>query len=175
LRLISTPIGGKQERCHQVEIWRNSRDQLRVEATCPEEGGGEKLQVVVRDGLEIYYFDPMLKKFYPLEGQIPENIPVKTLEDYGRDLVEAADFKLLGEEKKTRHSYYLAEVIPPEPHRQRCLDKIWLETESLLPVRIESYDANSCLRQVTFFEHILLNPSLEAALFETDQPAAVGQ
>ncbi len=175
IRLTSTPVGGQTEFCHLVEIWSSSEDRLRMEATCLEKGGGEKLQVVVRDGSELSYFDPSLKKFYPLRSQMPENIPVLTLEDYGRNLTGAAHFRLLGREDKTRHSYYLAEVIPPEPHRCRCLDKVWLETKSLLPVRIESYDANFCLRQVTCFEHILLNPTLEAALFEADQPAAVEQ
>lgn len=175
LRLTSTPVGSKQEARYLVEIWSSSKDQLRVEATCLEEGTREGLQVVVRDGSQVYYFDPSLKKFYPVRGHMPEDIPVLTLEDYGRNLTDAGHFILLGREDKTRHSYYLVEVVPPEPHRYRCLDKVWLEAESLLPVRIESYDSNLCLRQVTCFEHILLNPILEAALFEADQPAAVEQ
>ncbi len=174
LRLTSTPVGGPEKACYQVEIW-GSEDQLRVEATTLDECDREGLQVVVRDGQQIFYFDPALKKFYPIKEQIPEDIPVLTLEDYGHNLIDAAEFRLLGREDKTRHSYYLAEVIPPEPHRCRCLDKVWLETESLLPVRIESYDAHLCLRQVTSFEQIILNPTLEAALFEADQPAALEQ
>jgi len=176
-RLTSTPVGSMQDVRYLVELWSSSEDQLRVEATCLEEGAQSRLQVVVRDGSQVYYFDPSLKKFYPVKGNgnMPEDIPVLTLEDYGRDLTEAGHFKLLGREEKTRHNYYLVEVVPPNPHRYRCLDKVWLEAESLLPVRIESYDSNLCLQQVTCFEHILLNPLLEAALFEVDQPAAVGQ
>ncbi|HHX87445.1 MAG TPA: hypothetical protein GX693_04600 [Firmicutes bacterium] len=174
-RLTSAPASSKREARYLVEIWSSSEDQLRVEAARLEKGAQGGLQVVVRDGSQVYYFDPSLKKFYPVRGHMPEDIPALTLEDYGRDLIEASHLKLLGREEKTRHSYYLVEMIPPEPHRYRCLDKVWLEAESLLPVRIESYDSNLCLRQVTCFEHILLNPCLEAALFEADQPAAVEQ
>ncbi|NMA92516.1 MAG: hypothetical protein GX973_05275 [Firmicutes bacterium] len=172
LRLTSTAVGGGSVASHRLEIWSSPREQLRAEATSLEEGNGERLQVVVRDDSGLYYFDSSLKKFYPVKGAMAENMPVLTLEDYGHNIVEAAHFKLLGREDKTRHSYYLVEVVPKESYRHRCLDRIWLETESLLPVRIESYDVNLCLRQVTCFEQILLNPTLEAALFEADQPAA---
>ena len=60
-------------------------------------------------------------------------------------------------------------MIPPEPHRCRVSERVWLEQGSFLPVRIESFDAAGRLTQVTVFELLQLNPVLEAALFQVEE------
>ena len=89
-------------------------------------------------------------------------------DSYWRSISEAPCFNYLSEESSSRHSYYQVEVVPSEPHRYRVSEQVWLEKRTLLPVRIESYDIAGRLTQVTVFELLQINPTLEAALFEVD-------
>lgn len=169
VRFKTLPVGQEGDPAYCVEFWREPPHRYRIEMSTAGEEQQKELQVIIggRDG--VYFYDRGSAGFVPLEEPAEMEITGTFLEDYWRSISEAAVFKYIGEEKGARHRYYQVEVIPPEPHRCRVSERVWLEQGSFLPVRIESFDAAGRLTQVTVFELLQLNPVLEAALFQVEE------
>lgn len=174
LRCRVVPVGSGERASFLVEIWRSLPDRSRVEVTRLEGREQVGLQVLVMDGSRAYYYDPSLGDFYAVRGRDPVMpAPSTTLEQFWTGLLEAPRMELLAESTSTRHRYYVFEVHPLRPHRHCAVERVWLEADSLLPVRVESYDEHRRLTQVAVFELLQVNPVLAAALFEVgDLPLA---
>lgn len=167
-RFSTIPIGLKDELTYSVELWREPPHRYRIEMSSEGQGERNSPQVIIGDGDEVYYYDRESGGFIPLDEGMGVEVGGAFLERYWRSISEASVFNYIGEEKGPRHHYYQVEVIPLEPHRYRVSERVWLEQDSLLPVRIESFDAAGRLTQVTVFELLQLNPLLEAALFQVE-------
>ncbi len=166
VRFKTNLVNETAENSYLVEIWKSGAHLYRMEMTRAAEDGQTEVQVVIFDGHQAYLYNRELGDFYPVHDIGEARLPYLVLEDYWRSLTEAAEISLVAEEKGVRHSYYLVEVFPDQPHHDRVRDVAWLEAKSLLPVRIEAYDIFDCLTQVTIFEILQINPPLEAALFQ---------
>lgn len=166
VRFKTNLVHESEEASYRVEIWKSGAELYRMEMTRTAEEGQADVQVVIFDGSRIYLYNGELGEFYPVHDLGEAQLPYLVLEDYWRSLSEASQISLVAEEKGVRHSYYLVEVIPDQPHRERVREVAWLEAKSLLPVRIEMYDIFDSLTQVTIFEILQINPSLEATLFQ---------
>ncbi len=167
-RFKTIPAGRNAETTYSVEIWKELPDRYRLEMTTYEAGRQSNLEVVIGDGDGVYLYDPEGGEFLPAGELTDEGITASSLEDYWRSISEATCFDYLSEESGSRHNYYQVEVVPSEPHRYRVSERVWLEKRTLLPVRIESFDIAGRLTQVTVFELLQLNPTLEAVLFQVD-------
>lgn len=137
-----------------------------MEMTRELDEGLTDVQVVVSDGLQAYLYNDELGDFYPVHDLSEAALPYLILEDYWQSLAGAEEISLVAEERGSRHSYYLVELSPQKPNRDRVREVAWLEAKSLLPVRIEFYDLFDALTQVTVFEILQINPELEASLFQ---------
>lgn len=166
--LKTTLMNVPEESEYEVQIWRDGPERYRLEVTRLAEGKQAGLQVFVLDGERAYLYDPELGDFLALSAAEQVDIPFPALEDYWASILEAGQCEILAEEEGLRHRYYRAEIFPAEPHRYRVREIVWLEAKSLLPVRIETYDAYDCLTQLTVFTMIRINPPLEASLFQVD-------
>lgn len=164
-RFITTSTG---ETVCSVEIWKEIPHRFRLEMTTCGEDQPDSVEVIIGNGDQVYLYDRESGEFLPAVDPYEAGIVSGVLESYWRSICEAPCFNYLGEERASRHSYYLVEIIPAEPHRVRVSERIWLEKKSLLPVRIESYDLAGRLTQVTIFELLQLNHPFETALFEVD-------
>jgi len=174
-RFKTVPVGGESNVAYSVEIWKEMPGRYRLEMTTYEEGKQAHVVVVVADGEQVYLYDPASGDFLPAAGSLAEaEAAALALEDYWRSISEAPSFRLLSEESGSRHHYYCVEMIPADPHRYRVSERLWLEKSTLMPVRIESFDASGRLTQVTVFELLQLNPALETTLFSVDGGAASG-
>ncbi len=172
-RFKTTSAGGGGETVCNVEIWKEEAShRFRLEMTTCEEGRPDSVEVIVGDGDLVYFYNGESGEFLPAADPDEAGVAAGALEVYWRSICEAPCFNYLGEEKASRHSYYLVEIVPPEPHRERVNERIWLEKKSLLPVRIESFDIAGRLTQVTVFELLQLNHAFETALFEVDAAGA---
>jgi outer membrane lipoprotein-sorting protein len=158
-------LNSDETAAYHVEVWKAAPDRYRVEMTRLDGEGKADLQVVIFDGRKSFFYDPARGDFVPVDELHQGETPHLVLESYWRSVAEAGSFRLLSEESGTRHRYYLVEVFPAEPHRLRVRELVWLEAKSLLPVRVEIYDAYDCLTQLTTFEVVQLNPVLDATLF----------
>lgn len=167
-RFKTIPVGEDSETTYSVEIWKELPDRYRLEMNTYEAGRQSNVEVVIGDRGRVYLYDPEGGEFLPAGDLTEAGITATSLEDYWRSISEAPCFNYLSEESGSRHSYYQVEVVPSEPHRYRVSEQVWLEKGTLLPVRIESYDIAGRLTQVTVFELLQINPTLEAALFEVD-------
>lgn len=165
-RFKTIPVGQENNPTYTVEIWSVLPHRYRVEMSTSEEGRQSALQVIIGDRERVYLYDPDSAGFIPVSDPEEAEITGTFLEDYWRSIGEAASIDYLGEERGARHRYYRIEIVPSDPHRYRVSERVWLEQDSLLPVRIESFDAAGRLTQVTVFELLQLNPELEAALFQ---------
>lgn len=173
-RFKTTSAGQGGETLCSVEIWKENPHRFRLEMTTCEEGQPGSVEVIVGDGDGVYLYDRESGEFLPALDPGAAGAAAGSLEDYWRSICEAPCFNYIGEEKASRHSYYLVEIVPAEPHRDRVNERIWLEKKSLLPVRIESFDMAGRLTQVTVFEMLQLNHLFETALFEVDAAAPDG-
>ncbi|HHW73815.1 MAG TPA: outer membrane lipoprotein carrier protein LolA [Firmicutes bacterium] len=167
-RFKTVPVGVEDEPTYSVELWREPPHRYRIEMSSGGEGRQQGPQVIIGDRDGAYYYDPESAGFIPLDEKEGNGVSGAFLENYWCSISEAADLNYIGEEKGVRHRYYQIEVIPSEPHRHRVSERVWLEQDSFLPVRIESFDAAGRLTQVTVFELLQLNPVLEAALFQVE-------
>ncbi len=167
-RFITTSTGEGGETVCSVEIWKEMPRRFRLEMTTCGEGQPGSMEVIIGDGDLVYLYDGESGEFLPAVDSCAAGASAGILESYWRSICEAPCFGYLGEERATRHSYYLVEIVPAEPHRERVSERIWLEKKSLLPVRIESYDIAGRLSQVTVFELLQLNHPFETALFDVD-------
>ncbi len=167
-RFKTIPVGGKSEIAYSVEIWKEIPNRYRLEMITYEAGEQAHVEIVVGDGDAVYLYDPESGEFLPAGSLAEAETAALALEDYWRSLSEAPCFNYLSEESGSRHHYYRVEVVPAAPHRYRVSERLWLEKSSLMPVRIESFDAAGRLTQVTVFELLQLNPALEASLFSVD-------
>lgn len=159
--------GDKGNNIYKVEIWKGAPGLYRMEMVeLDEQGKQVDSHIVLTDGEECYLYNTELGDFYPVHDLGVYDTPYLILEDYWSSLAQAREFNVLSEEKGARHSYYLVEIYPSEPHLERVRELAWIETESLLPVRLELYDAFGLNTQVTFFEIIRVNPNIEASLFQ---------
>lgn len=174
-RLKTVPVGPENGLAYLMEIWKESPGRYRIEMSTERGGRQMSHQLIVGDGEQVYLYDHGSADFVPATGTDEDEIELSGtfLEDYWRSISEASVFRYISEKKAARHSYYQIEVTPSEPHRYRVSERVWLEGDSFLPVRVESFDAAGRLTQVTVFELLRLNPALEAALFQVeDEPAA---
>lgn len=157
---------GPAELTYHVDLWKSGEQLYRMEMTSSFDEGPAKLQVVIADGRQVHIYSQELGEFYPVHEIGVDQLPHLVLEDYWRSLIEAPQINLVAEERGIRRSYYVFEVIPAQPHRDRVREKVWLDTTSMLPARIEIYDLHDRLTQVTVFEMLQLNPVLETTLFQ---------
>ncbi len=169
-RFKTIPVGPESELTYRLEIWKEAPGRYRVEMSAEREGRQSSHQLIVGDRERAYFYDHENAAFVPVAGTAEDGgeLTGSFLEEYWRSISEASIFRYISEKKGARHSYYQVEVIPSEPHRFRVSERVWLERDSLLPVRIESFDAAGRLTQVTMFELLQLNPALEAALFQVE-------
>jgi len=170
VRFRTKLLPGSEEIIYNVELWKSGDQLYRMEMTREVEEGRAEVQVVVFDGTQTYFYNHELEEFYPVHELEGGRLPYLVLEDYWRSLAEAPQISRMAEERGSRHSYYVVEVIPADPHRDRVREIVWLESDTMLPVRIELYDLHNRLTQVTVFELVQLNPALEVNLFHV-QPA----
>lgn len=166
-------VNVEEDAAYHVEVWKAPPDRYRVEMTRLDSEGKAELQVIIYDGSRSFFYDPALGDFVPVDDLQLGEIPHLVLENYWRSVTDAGSFRLLSEESGTRHRYYLVEVFPAEPNRYRVRELVWLEAKSLLPVRVEIYDAYDCLTQLTTFEIVQLNPAVDASLFHVDATDSV--
>lgn len=172
-RFKTIPVGQENELTYSVEIWKEPPDRYRVEMSTAKGGRQSNLQVIIGDRDRVYFYDRDSADFILVAEPAEAEIAGTFLEDYWRSISEASSIEYISEERGARHRYYQVEVIPSEPHRYRVSERVWLEQSSLMPVRIESFDAAGRLTQVTVFELLQLNPVLEAALFQVEAGPAV--
>ncbi len=167
-RYRTTPAGEEGETAYSVEIWKEVPHRYRLEMTTTAAGRQSTVEVIIGEHDRVYLYDPGSGGFLPAAGLTETGVSTAFLEDYWHSICEAPLFDYIGEEGGSRHSYYMIEITPAEPHRYRVSEKVWLEKKTFLPVRIESFDLAGSITQVTVFELLQLNPMLEAALFEVD-------
>ncbi|HOB86362.1 MAG TPA: hypothetical protein PKO38_01570 [Bacillota bacterium] len=158
----------EEQPSYLLEIWGCPPKQYRCEMIRLKGDRQAALQVMIHNQGKDYYFDPELGDFLPVHELGREQLPYKMLEEYWHSVTGAAEVQLLQEQEGSRHRYYILEVIPDQPHRHRVKELIWVESKRLLPVRVEVYDLNGTLTQLTTFEVIQLNPVLEASLFSVE-------
>jgi len=166
IRFKSTLFYDGINEAYRVDLWKSDSGLYRMEMVRLEGDAETAAQVVIFDGDSAYLYSPDLDDFYPIHEAEEHTLPSFILEDFWHSVADAESMVLLSEERGTRHSYYLVEIYPGDPDRHRVRELVWLEKESLLPVRLEVYDIYNSLTQVTSFEIIQLNPDLEAALFQ---------
>ncbi|HOL17089.1 MAG TPA: hypothetical protein PLY40_02240 [Bacillota bacterium] len=165
-RFKTTLPGEAEETSYLVELWKSGSGLYRMEMTRTTGEGQAEVQVIVFDGSEAYIYNHEQGQFYPVDELESSRLPYLVLEDYWLTIAQSPQVNLVAEKNSRGRTYYLLEVIPDKPRRDRVRELAWLEAKSLLPVRIEVYDLNDSLTQVTTFEMLQLNPVLEATLFQ---------
>jgi outer membrane lipoprotein-sorting protein len=162
---FTTTVQYHDSQVYQVEIWRCSENGYRVEMITNEEGRQTGLHVMISDGSRAYYYDPEIEDFYEVHDLGLADLPHLALEEYWNSLLDSQELTIVSTEAGLRHRYFRVEIKPGQPHRHRAKELVWLEANSLLPVRIELFDENGLPTQVTVFEMIRINPELEPTLF----------
>jgi outer membrane lipoprotein-sorting protein len=159
--------GASVER-YEAEQWHLAPDHYRVDVGLPH-GTGQRF---ITDGSFTYIYEEELKEWFKVEN-IAEHSPRPPflLSSYWDNVLEARQVTLLGTEKLEKRTYYLLEVLPRDANAFREKEIFWLDTKTLMPLRIETYDEAGDLRAELVFREIRLNTKLDMEVFAAEGPS----
>lgn len=159
-------IGKPGNRKYVVEQWFRAPGDYRMEINMESVTGQmDGRQVIVKTGGEVYINNPELDGFYRFYPMGKPELPGFLLEDYWKTVVNAPEAELKYKEKRKGREYYVWEIRPGEPDRERVKEKIWLEKDSLVPYRVEVYDGREVLTRLITFKETRLGMELPDSLF----------
>ncbi len=149
-----------------LEQWFKEPDNYRLEME-----GEDTSQVLVSAEGETWVYHPELEDYYRLSNYKEEvSSPPFILSDFWNNMLDAADIKILEEEKIQGESIYVLKVTPldQDPHWHR--EKVWLDKKKLIPRVIEVYDDQDILRRIFRYQEVSFNQEIKDEVFCTNFP-----
>ena len=147
---------------YEAEQWHVAPGHYRVDVRLPH-GMGQRF---ITDGTVTHIYEEELEEWFQVDNTAEHSPrPPFLLSSYWDNFLEARQVTLLGSEKLERRTYYLLEVIPRDANSFREREIFWLDSRTLMPMRIETYDEQGGLRAELVFHEIRLNPKLDMDVF----------
>lgn len=150
---------------YEVEQWFLAPQLYRVDVGLPH-GSGQRF---ITDGVVTHIYEEELKEWFQVDNASEHNpTPPFLLTSYWQNFLDSREMTLLGKEKLEQRTYYKVEVIPRDTNEYREKEIFWLDSKTLMPMRIETYDAKGELRAELVFKEIVLNPRIDEAVFDAE-------
>ncbi|HHX77365.1 MAG TPA: outer membrane lipoprotein carrier protein LolA [Firmicutes bacterium] len=150
---------------YEAEQWYLDTGFCRVDVRLPE----GTLQKFISDGNFIYIYEEELDEWFKADlDQEPYPIPPFMLPGYLQNILAAGRVEYLGKEKYDQGSYYKLEIEPCDASPMRKTEIFWLDTKTMLPVRIDTYGEDGELTAEHSFKEINLNIKLDEEIFQTN-------
>jgi outer membrane lipoprotein-sorting protein len=137
-------------------------DKYRIEVLEPNELKG---QTTIYNGDKAYIYHPQLNTYLntqnfnnSMEYSTFVGAFVERFKDNG-----GARFKLDSFQDK---QCYVLELPIKDENPYRTMEKIWIDTDSILPVKVEILDKNNKVNAQVLYENFVVNPKLEDSLFQ---------
>ncbi len=152
---------------YEAEQWYLAPGHYRVDVRLPH-GLGQRF---ITDGEVTHIFEEELEEWFQVENTAEHSPrPPFLLSSYWENFLDARHIALLGSEKMEKRTYYLLEVIPRDANPFREKEIFWLDSKTLMPMRIETYDDQGNLRAELVFHEIRLNSKIEMDVFAVEIP-----
>ena len=152
---------------YQAEQWHVAPDHYRVDVGLPH-GMGQRF---ITDGAVTIIYEEELEEWFQVDNTSEHNPrPPFLLTSYWENFLDSRQITLLGSEKMERRTYYRLEVVPRDANDFREKEIFWLDSKTLMPIRIETYDSQGDLRAELLFKEIVLNPKIEMDIFTVEIP-----
>jgi outer membrane lipoprotein-sorting protein len=136
-------------------------DKYRIEILEPSELKG---QTTIYNGEKAYIYHPQLKTYLvtqsfnsSLEYSSFMGAFIERFKDNGGTRFKVENFQ----DKQC----YVLEVPINDENPYRSLEKVWIDAENILPVKIEILDKNNNVSAQVLYENFEINPKLEDSLF----------
>jgi outer membrane lipoprotein-sorting protein len=150
---------------YEVEQWYLAPQRFRVDVGLPH-GSGQRF---ITDGVVTNIYEEELKEWFQVDNASEHNpTPPFLLTSYWQNFLDSREMTLLGKEKLEQRTYYRVEVTPRDANAFREKEIFWLDSKTLMPMRIETFDEKGELRAELVFKEITLNPELEGDIFDVE-------
>ncbi len=150
---------------YETEQWYLGTGFCRVDVRLPE-GTSQKF---ISDGLFTYIYEEELDEWFKADLDLePYPVPPFMLRNYLQNILDADRAVYLGKEKYDQGSYFKLEVEPCDASLMRKTEIFWLDTKTLMPVRIETYGEDGELTAEHSFKEISLNTKFDEQIFQTN-------
>ncbi len=151
---------------YEAEQWYLAPQNYRVDVGLPH-GFAQRF---ISDGSITHIYEEELEEWFEVDHSAdPYPAPPFLLSFYWTNFIDATNLELLGKEKLTQRSYYKVKVTPRDKSSVRQYEIFWLDTETLMPIRIETYDDEGELSAELFFKKIVINSKIEKDVFEVPE------
>lgn len=156
-----TRISDKEEKTYETKQYYKSTGEYRLELTAPASVAGN---YTIFDGARICQHNPKLEssiiKDVPESQQRNELFLGQFIKNYMQSEGVAVEAAALDEAKCV-----VLEAVIPGQDNAIATEKLWVDRESLLPVRFVLYDAEGKERYILEYSEFTFNPPFDAALF----------
>ncbi len=150
---------------YEAEQWYLSPQYYRVDVGLPH-GMGQRF---ITDGAVTHIYEEELEEWFQVDNDSEHNPePPFLLSSYWQNFLDSRQITLLGTEKLEKRTYYRVEVIPRDSNSFRDKEVFWLDTKTLMPMQIKTYDDQGKLRAELVFKEIVLNPKIEMDVFAAE-------
>lgn len=151
-----------------AEIWfRPDTGEMRQEVLAPDEQAGD---VIVTNGSTSVYYDASENEYTRTElGSAGEVDVGSQLSNF----LEAHDVIYNGTDTVDGQETHEVTLVPAEPDETPGAQRItmWLDTEELFPVRMETVNEEYDMRNTVRFENVSVDPGIPDERFTFDPPA----
>ncbi len=160
-----TRISGKEEKTYETQQYYKSTGEYRLELTAPEAVAGN---YTVFDGKRICQYNPKLDssiiKDVPESQQRNELFLGQFVKNYMQSEGVSVETAALDESRCV-----VLEAVIPGNDPAIATEKLWVDRESLLPVRFILYDADGNERYKMDYTTFTFNPQFDEALFTIEE------
>ncbi|HET7266168.1 MAG TPA: polysaccharide deacetylase family protein [bacterium] len=151
-------------RASEVRIYHQAPDRTRLDYLA---AGDQPERIVVINGGRQTEFVPGRGRY--IEGQAPQTDEDALIRQFLPQLAANYDVRFAGAERVAGRPARIVDIQGRLPGRPRFT--LWLDVETRLILRLESYGPAGALRETSAFLSVQLNPVLSAGLFIVSPPA----
>ena len=149
---------------HTYETIQHARSdgRYRIEVTAPENVAGN---TTVFDGTTISQFNPRTKgQILQSAAESPERLEI-LLTSFVRNFIRSQEVSITAATVNDRATTVLEAQIPGS-HPYLATEKLWVNNETLQPIKMIIYDANGTERVIVIFNSFEYNVDIDDSLFK---------
>ncbi|MCL2397426.1 MAG: hypothetical protein FWC93_05100 [Defluviitaleaceae bacterium] len=151
---------------HTYETTQHARTtgEYRIEVTAPESVAGN---TTIFDGTTIFQFNPRTDgRMSQTTQEAPERLEIM-LTSFVRNFVRSQDVSISAAAMDESQVTILEAQIPGQ-HPYMSIQKLWVNNDTLLPVQMIIYDANSTERVIVIFNSFEYNVDIDDSMFRAE-------
>lgn len=158
-------ISNKGENTYGVKQWHKMTGEYRMDMISPENVAGN---YTIYDGKKVCQYNPKMNSAVAVEVEANQARNELFMGQFVKNYLKSEEVALVVEELDDGR-YTVLEAVIPGNYQHMATEKLWIDNETQMPVKLVIYDADGKERFVVNYEEFSYDPEIDPKMFEITQ------